>query len=259
MTDDRPILFVHVMKTGGTTLLRHLREVLPPDGYWPDRELDLRFEGRRLIVRHHLSLRYLASLPAERRQRIRLYVGHLPFRAREILGPDVATTTILRDPVERTISLLRQTRRGAEGITDPIRDARLAEASLEELYERPWIFGPLLHNHQTKVFSLRASDDADSYLDEIHVDEGRLADAKAALAEVDVLGVTERYDDFLDDVEAAFGWVVARSARDNVTPPSDRQPVSNELRRRIKLDNAIDIELHQHALELVTRRRPTIL
>lgn len=56
---------------------------------------------------------YLAVLPDERRRRIRVYTGHFPYAAREILGGDIVTVTILRDPVKRTISLLRQFRRKA--------------------------------------------------------------------------------------------------------------------------------------------------
>jgi hypothetical protein len=250
----RPILFVHVMKTGGTTLFRHVRRQYPREEFWPDADLDLRFDGPRLVVRHHLSISYLESLPEERRRQIRLYAAHLPYRAREVIGDDVATVTILRDPVERTISLLRQFRRPVPGITNPTRTPVLADASLEEVYDNPAVFGPLVLNHQTKLFSMRATDAADGYLDLLDVDADRLDEAKAALTDVDVLGVMERYPDFLDDVEAAFGWHVDREARVNAAPADDQQPVSDALRRRIAADNAIDVELYRFARDLVERR-----
>ena len=87
------------------------------------------------------------------------------------------------------------------------------------------------------------------------VDAARLAVAKENLAEVDIVGLTESYDDFLDEVEARFGWTVARDTRTNVTPASARRPVSQALRRRIAEDNATDVELYEHAKELVALRR----
>jgi hypothetical protein len=250
-----PVLFVHVMKTGGTTLINRLRDHYGPAELWPDPAIDHQFDGPRLVLRHHLSRAYLASLPDDRRRQIRVYVGHLPLVARESIGPEVATMTILRHPVDRTISLLRQFRRPVPWWHDRAKVARLADASLEEVYESPRIFGPLVLNHQTKIFSMRADDAADSYLDEVPVDAGRLQEAKANLETVDVVGLTERYADFLEDVAARFGWRVDAAARDNATPDHDQSPVDPDLVRRIEADNALDMQLYEHARELVALRR----
>ena len=45
---EPPVFFVHVMKTGGTTLFRHLRENYPLDELYPYSKLDIRYEGERL-------------------------------------------------------------------------------------------------------------------------------------------------------------------------------------------------------------------
>ena len=45
-TDER-VLYIHVMKTGGTTLMQHLRENIPPDELYPDPELDMSQSTRR--------------------------------------------------------------------------------------------------------------------------------------------------------------------------------------------------------------------
>src|SRR5688572_23706339 len=88
----------------------------------------------------------------------------------------------------------------------------------------------------------------------IEVDAGRLALAKQNLAKVDIVGLTERYEDFLDLIVDRFGWEVNRGVRANVAPPEHELPASDELRRRIAEDNAIDVELYEHAVQIVAER-----
>lgn len=250
-----PVLFIHVMKTGGTTITRNLRETYELDQIYPYSALDLRYADGELDINHHLSLPYLLSLPPERRRTIRVYIGHFPYVVRELLGFDVRAATILRDPVERTISFLRQIKRKQPWEEEAEGRRPLAARTIEEIYENPFVFDPLIHNHQTKIFSMTPADDPQTYMDVIDVDHTRLELAKANLAEVDVLGVIERFDDFLDEVEASFGWTIVRGARKNATPETDLAPIAPSLRRRIAEDNAIDMELYEHARELVELRR----
>ena len=248
------MFFVHVMKTGGTTLFRHLRENYALDELYPYRKMDIQWDGLKLDIRHHLSVSYLLGLPAERRAHIRVYTGHFPYVASEMLGGDFVTVTILRDPVERTLSLLRQFRRGAPWL-DPSKRPPMESRTLEEVYEHPLVFAPLIQNHQTKIFSMQRSDDPESYMDVVDVDASRLALAKENLRKVDVIGITERWDWFLDDLVEWFGWRVDRDARANAAPTEAIQPVSESLRRRIADDNAIDVAFYEYAAELVDLRR----
>ena len=251
---DRPIFFIHVMKTGGTTVFRNLRENYPLQELYPYKDLDIQFDGLRLDIRHHLSVSYLLSLSPERRSQIKVYTGHFPFVATELMGADHTTMTILRDPIDRTVSLLRQFRRKAPWMDDSYREPPMATRTLEEVYEHPLIFGPLIRNHQTKIFSMRESDNPESYMDLLDVDEARLELAKHNLDKVDIVGLTERYDDLLDELEERFGWVVDREARANPTPRSEVQEVDPSLLERIAEDNAIDIEFYRYAQEVQARR-----
>ena len=63
--------------------------------------------------------------PPERRATIRGYMGHYPYVASQLLGEDPVTLTILRDPVERTISYLKHCKRYHD---------HHRELSLEEIY-----------------------------------------------------------------------------------------------------------------------------
>ena len=251
------VFFCHVMKTGGTNLSWPVRKSMAPEQYFPHKK-DYRFVDGRLDLRHHFSVAYLTSLPAERRREIQVYAGHYPFFAVEalgdVLGEQLATLAILRDPVERTLSLLRVYGRPGAWVGEQAKDWPMRSWPLERLYEDPEAFEPLIHNHQTRVFSVTAADGVDTYRDVIDLDESRLAQAKRNIETLDVLGVNERYGDLLADVSARFGWDVPTDTRRNPAPGGDPRPASAAFRRRIAEDNAFDVELHEHAKELVAAR-----
>lgn len=237
-------LFIHVMKTGGSTLIWHLRENLAADEVYPRPGIDLAEDGTKPMTFRHHRLDYLGALPEERRRLIRVYAGHFPYVAREIIGGELITMTILRDPVARTISLLRQWCRNRPQLA----------LSLEGAYELPQVYGPLIHNHQTKVFSITADDGPAGSLRLMDMDDSRLELAKESLDQVDIVGLTERYDGFLDLVTERFGWRVKRGVRANVAPVEDLLTASPSLRHRIAEDNALDMDLYAHARELVEAR-----
>jgi hypothetical protein len=221
---------------------------------YPHPELDLRdrsdLSSENMRFRS-VTISYLQSLSAERRRIIRLYSGHFPFVACELLGGGFRTMTLLRDPVDRTISLLRQFQRH-ESISAA--GQQTSSPPLEEIYERADVYEPLVHNHQTKIFSMTAADDPKGYMQAIDTDEDRLALARRNLETVDVLGLTERHADFVDDLVAEFGWSLKRDVWANVAP-DDGPAVDDSFRRKIESDNAIDVEFYDYARQLVAVRR----
>ena len=231
--------FVHVMRTGGTTFEQQLRRSFPRAAVYPDPDLD--FPGGDIM--HHLEVSYLLGLPAARLDAIRLFYGHFPYVVTEMLGGDLTTVTVLRDPVARTISLLRVMREQREAWHD---------LTLEQIYDDANMFPRLVHNHQTKVYSITRDDRPRSYRDEIDVDDARLALAKRNLARVDVIGLTEQYGEFLERLHHRFGWQLSEQARLNAAGGAPEE--SGPLRSRIAADNAIDIEFYEYARELVRRR-----
>src|SRR5262249_42701722 len=151
--------FVHVMKTAGRTLLRHFRGNFELDEIYPYGKLDIRYDGDRVDIRHHLEVACLLRLPEERVRRIRVYGGHYPYVASELLGGEFIRMTILRDPVARTISLLRQFRRKAPWADPNLRHSAPGEGlTLEQVYDNELVYEPLVLNHQTKIFSMTTED-----------------------------------------------------------------------------------------------------
>ena len=78
-----------------------------------------------------------------------MFTGHFPFMASEQLDPELVTLTVLREPIARTISILKQFKR---------REERFRDLPLEAVYDDRPIFRFFVENHQTKVFALAPED-----------------------------------------------------------------------------------------------------
>ncbi|MFZ4518516.1 MAG: hypothetical protein ACOYOP_09005 [Microthrixaceae bacterium] len=85
-----PVCFVHVMKTAG----RALADVIA-------RPLEARSPGSTMVG---LTLDDFVRLPDDTWAHIRFLSGHLSFEALELLPASTTAVTVLRDPVERTLS-----------------------------------------------------------------------------------------------------------------------------------------------------------
>ena len=233
---EKRFFFLHVMKTGGGTLRRQIFANFSEDEVYPSAS----FDGNMLEA--NTSLHRLLN-PGRRRSPIRVFAGHFPYAAIQLLGGNFTTITILRDPVERTLSLLKQFKSQHES---------LRTAPLEDIYERPLIFIPYIKNHQAKLFALTADDKPDSYHQALDVDEQRLEAAKRNLERIDVVGTHEHYEQLLSELRLRFGWQFPAIADRNVT---HKEEVSATFRRRIAEDNAADVEFFRYASQLRDRRR----
>jgi hypothetical protein len=160
-----------------------------------------------------------------------------------LLDRDLVTLTMLRDPVARTISYLRHCKR---------HHPRHHDLALEEIYEDAFLFPTLIHNHQVKIFAMTTSDRLESYMDVIDIDDERRRIAEANLERADVIGLHERYDEFLGEIQRRFGWKIRERASWRVSEES--WELSDSFRRRIEADNAQDVAFYEFARELVIRR-----
>lgn len=234
--------FIHILKTGGTSLTRALHRYFPRAVRYPDPEA----EG----ASAYLDTERLVGMPASRRHRTRLFAGHIPFAATELLDIDLVRFSVLRDPVARTISHLRQFQRDRPDW----RDRRL-----EELYEDPTVFAWFLHEHQTRVFAaspaeLQAvleADRADLTATSQPVSDEQFTTAVENLERLDVVGVTEQLDRFTDALGLRLGLDLGAVGRVNATPaPAEVDPA---FAARIRRDNPADVELHDRARRLARR------
>lgn len=235
MAEHQRFFFVHLQKTGGTALFQRLRESFGPAAVYPMPE----DHGD---VRAVTDVAHLIDRFALRHDHLRVVTGHFPLCIAEVLGEPFTTFTLLRDPVERTLSLLRRRK---------IAEARFHNLELEEIYEDATL-QVIIRNHMVKMLSLTPAEMGPSPLTtSVVFDDARLDLAKRNLARIDVVGLQERYEDFCHELTARFGWDLGAPRFANRTAP---QPVRDALRDRIATDNAIDAELYRFATELVTTR-----
>lgn len=249
MTDrHRPLFFIHIMKTGGTTLKFRILDSFPEPEVYPNNVDD----PDQLTA--NLDLRYLTNLSDERRNRTRAFGGHFPFAATEMLAMPLNTVTVLRDPVERVVSHLKQVRKNKDEWTAKALDlAEWEDPTLETIYDNPFMKPRFFENYQSRLFSITAEDDAQDHTHILTVDAKRLDVAKANLQKVDVVGLTEDLAAVELELHHRFGISDRPLPRMRVS--SDDWEVPLELRARIADDNAADIAFYEHAKQLIDQRR----
>jgi hypothetical protein len=249
---DERFFFVHVMKTGGASLGVQLRRQFGPAVY-PDPNIDgdptWAYSTSAMLLEHWEA----------RRNQVKLISGHFPPCIIELLGDDFTTLTLFREPVERTLSFLRQR---------STTDERFVGWPLEQVFDDPGIRRHrLVNNHVVSMFSVTPADmyigltsyalDRGSVIREediqVPIDCNRedLSRAKERLAAIDVVGLQEHFDDFVAELTRRFGWRLGHSVRHNQT---ERVPTSKAFRERIAEDNALDIELYDFARTLHEQR-----
>ena len=93
MPDVRPLIFIHVPKTAGTTINGILQQNVPRDA---------RFKINPHAIQE--SKAQLAALDEDARARIRLLYGHMGFGWHTLLPTTADYATLLREPVARVVS-----------------------------------------------------------------------------------------------------------------------------------------------------------
>jgi hypothetical protein len=233
---DQKFFFVHLQKTAGTTLFRRLKNHFGVDAVYPMPQ----YQGD---IAATLDVPLLVSRFAEHRDEIRLITGHFPLCTTELLGAEFMTFTLLREPVERTLSFLRHQRQ---------LDARFADSSLDDIYAEPLFRDGLVRNHMVRMLSLTVDEMTEGALTQVVVDDARLERSKQNLVErIDIFGIQEEFEPFCDALATGFGW---RLGPAHVANRTERVEVSETLRQQIAADNAMDAALYHFAVDRWSRR-----
>ena len=226
-----------MQKTGGVSLYLRMQREFGKPGVYPDRS-----DGDPVAVSPQLMVPVLLERWAARRDEIRVVTGHFPLCTTELLEADFRTFTILRDPVERTLSYLRHHRTATPADR---------EKPIEEIYEDPGNFGHFIQNHMVKMLALRTDEMTDGMMTIAKLGRRRLRTAKRALAGMDAFGLQEEFEAFAERLERLFGWRLGPPVHENATPHAD---VPDSFRRRIAEDNRLDMDLYEHARQLLRKR-----
>ncbi len=258
MSPATEIHFFHIPKTAGTSVAGLIRRAYPSEECLPAH-----------------TVRELIALPLEVVPRYRCYTGHFFSLLEPMVGRALPTVTILRDPVEQTLSLLRHCQRHVPGAgyVAPF-FARLLDLlwqrvpALRARLEASWC-PVLMNNFQTRVLGselrrperLRRNFHGLTYpfLDPGFCDpaadlERLHARAVERLKTMAVVGTVEQLP---ETVERIFELLRVPSPdavpRENVSPRRER--VSREFLELIERQTCYDRRLHQLAGELLAARR----
>ncbi len=130
-----------------------------------------------------ISVSHLLQQWERRGQEIRLLSGHFPLSAIDLIDADFRTISVLRPPVERTLSYLRHQR---------ALDPEKRDAPLDEIYDDPFLFRGLIRNHMTRTFSLGSDElgPGDGVLTDIEDTRERLDRAKLGVEGLDAYGLS---------------------------------------------------------------------
>ncbi|MEW6533348.1 MAG: hypothetical protein AB1473_21125 [Thermodesulfobacteriota bacterium] len=244
------LVFMHIGKSGGTTLTEILSRQFPPECRFAGQfDGDLRATGTASVeaVRDAFM-----ALPLDTRNVIRLMTGHLPFGVHKFLPGITRYVTLVRDPVEREISnyfygrLQAQVEKRAMGGNISLED--YVEQGLAANYYSRLISGIEALN---PVWDLKTAGSWD------WVGPGEV---KVALKNIEdhffLAGPVERFDEFLVLLCRKMGWDVSNVAytRRNITLDRPRtDELSPELIKEIRERNKADEELYKLICERFDR------
>ena len=232
----RPIIFLHIPKTAGTTVSDILRRQYAAHQIYED-------EFDRAEVRARFE-----ALPAEEKRRYHLFRGHLPFGFHTYLARPATYFTFLRHPVDRVLSHYYYVRSRPDlfGLHDAIVRDRL---SLYEIIEQDLIVD--ISNMQTRYLAgLPHLFPANAYT-EAHLDSAR----HNLAAYFGVVGLVEQFDASLLLLRHAFGWRDCFYVRRNVTRRPAREAIAPETVTLIERKEAYDMALYRFAKQLFAAQR----
>lgn len=234
---DDVLIFNHIYKTGGNTLLKYLAHQFSP-------EKTCMHQGINILdmSRHQIS-------------GYQLIAGHYPYSVRQYSSRSPKHCTLLRHPVRRAISLYGYLRSLAEHSDPAIRLAR--NCTFEEFVVHPIVL-PRISN--TMTWFLTCSPDEFLNLSTITGDKD-LELAKTRLASMPFFGLTERFEDSVRLMHESMGWISApQQAPQNVTrlPLADSE-VSDDCIEQLQDINQLDLVLYKFAEKLFAERLSSTL
>jgi len=257
---EEQIYFLHIMKTAGTSLVNAMAARA----------------GSRLCL-SQVFLDHIPFLPEPLLQGAALVAGHLGAGVIPRLAPDAKVVTVIREPISRVLSHYSHLRR------DPAVVAHTAGLTLPDFIRLPrW--RPLVENFQARHLvhdvdvagawvefspeeALAALGPPFPPVDALplqflldysplpHSESRLLAAASARLESLDLVGVTDRLDDFYAQLLTHWGQTAEGGLpRDNVGVGTVRaEEVPEDLRAEIVAANAVDAALYRRAQKLAGR------
>ncbi|MDX2100553.1 MAG: sulfotransferase family 2 domain-containing protein [Leptolyngbyaceae cyanobacterium bins.59] len=224
-----PLIFLHIPKTGGTTLNNILNRCYRPE--------------TRFQIYQEKDWENICQLPDQERAKIKLIQGHINFGLHPKIARSATYLTLLRHPIDRLIShyyyVLNKPNHHLYSVIlekrIPLEDYAFNTLALE------------LDNGQTRMLS--GADNTPSSIPFGSCNEKMWEQAKQNLnSKSFVFGLTEEFDQSLLLFQKKFKWSQIFYAKQNVTQlrPS-QQDIPSTVLKALQKHNELDMELYTHA------------
>jgi hypothetical protein len=228
---DDQFFFLHIPKTAGTSFTSILDTYFAQDQICP-----ATYIGDFL------------ALPEDSRLNYRLYRGHIDYTLRDYLPKPPIYITMLRHPIQRVISDIRQVE-------------RLPEHHLYELYHSIDLLtfvhheaaAPEMRNLHTQMIAPNTTQRASEHHPVRVHDVER---AKEHLDSFEFFGLTERFDDSVALLNYTFGWRPTRQSVMLNTAPKEaaKKPLPQNVIDSIIELNQYDLQVYEYACQRFEKR-----
>lgn len=236
LSDNEILYYLHIPKTAGTSFTNIIQKHFAPEAvYQPN------------------SIHEYLNTPPDVVERTRFLVGHLVYDLKPVITRKPIYITMLRDPVERTISEYAQIQRAPHHAAHPI----VKNQSLLEYVKDPrnvLIYG----NLQTRFIGVDSTLEAGEGWDEV-ANPAVLQRALERLETFTFVGLAERFDEAIEVLCYTFGWEIPKASRVLNVGTNHPADIPQEAIDIIRENTRQDQELYETGKRLFEQRYQQML